>query len=322
MKKTVSVIVPVYGVEKYLDQCIQSIVNQTYRDLEIILVDDGSPDACPQMCDAWAHRDSRIKVFHKENGGIASVRNFGLSVVTGEFIYFVDSDDFIVPDLLEKVMAVFGQYPVDIVTFNCEKIAEDGKPLGGTDTLENRVMSSYDAVQELVLGHIGDYVWNKVFRADVFHGVCFPGRGCFEDKAVMYQVFQNADRIYSLNEKLYFYLQRQGSIVHTLNVKSLGELYLAKIEQYNMLKDRYPQLEEQMLSQAALAAIRLYDRSLWEPGDPSVLRDAKDFLMEHRHEIMRDFPGINYRLYFCAPGLYAFLRKGKHQIGKWVRRIK
>ena len=98
----ISVIVPIYKVEKYLDECIESIVNKTYRNLEIILVDDGSPDKCPEMCDQWAKKDERIRVIHKENGGLSSARNAGLDVATGDYVGFVDSDDFIERDMYEK----------------------------------------------------------------------------------------------------------------------------------------------------------------------------------------------------------------------------
>ena len=100
----ISVVVPVYKVEKYLDECVQSIVNQTHRNLEIILVDDGSPDRCPQLCDEWAEKDSRIRVIHQKNGGLSAARNAGLDVAKGDYIGFVDSDDYIAPDMYEQLL--------------------------------------------------------------------------------------------------------------------------------------------------------------------------------------------------------------------------
>ena len=110
----VSVIVPVYKVEKYLDKCVESIVGQTYKNLEIILVDDGSPDNCPAMCDKWADRDSRIKVIHKQNGGVSSARNAGIDAVQGEFIGFVDSDDWLEPDMYDCLVKNALEYNADI----------------------------------------------------------------------------------------------------------------------------------------------------------------------------------------------------------------
>ena len=105
MGELISVIIPIYNVEAYLDECIASVIAQTYSNLEIILVDDGSPDNCPQMCDEWAAKDSRIRVIHKENGGLSDARNAGIDIATGEYIAFVDSDDWIVPEMYEKMLA-------------------------------------------------------------------------------------------------------------------------------------------------------------------------------------------------------------------------
>ena len=115
--RVISVIVPVYNVEKYLDKCVDSIVNQTYKNLEIILVDDGSPDNCPKMCDAWVEKDSRIKVIHKENGGVSSARNAGLKASCGEYIGFVDSDDFIQPDMFEQLLGAYDKESIELSAF-------------------------------------------------------------------------------------------------------------------------------------------------------------------------------------------------------------
>ncbi len=125
----VSVIVPVYGVERYLDACVEGLVGQTYRNLEILLVDDGSPDRCPAMCDAWTARDERIRVIHKANGGLSDARNVGLAKATGDYIYFVDSDDMVERNLIERAMATMRDYDADLVMFQFDTISEDGKPL-------------------------------------------------------------------------------------------------------------------------------------------------------------------------------------------------
>ena len=114
----ISVIVPVYKVEKYLDKCVESIVNQTYKNLEIILVDDGSPDNCPAMCDEWAEKDERIRVIHKENGGLADARNAGMDIATGDYIGFVDSDDWIEPNMYEVLLKNALKYDADISTIS------------------------------------------------------------------------------------------------------------------------------------------------------------------------------------------------------------
>lgn len=125
-EETVTVIVPVYNVEKYLDRCVKSIVRQTYKDLEIILIDDGSPDRCPEMCDAWKLKDSRIKVIHKKNAGLGYARNTGIDNATGKYLCFVDSDDYIAPDTIEKAYYCAVQYNADIVSYGYYVVASDG----------------------------------------------------------------------------------------------------------------------------------------------------------------------------------------------------
>ena len=124
MTPLISVIVPIYKVEKYLDRCVESIVNQTFSDIEIILVDDGSPDNCGKMCDEWAKKDARIKAFHKENGGLSDARNFGIEHSTAEFLIFIDSDDFIEPQMLEVLYGLITEHGADVAVcglYNCYK---------------------------------------------------------------------------------------------------------------------------------------------------------------------------------------------------------
>lgn len=318
----ISIIVPVYGVEKYLDRCVESIISQSYTNLEIILVDDGSPDTCPQLCDAWALKDNRIKVIHQPNGGLSAARNSGMKVATGEFIYFVDSDDSIAKNLCEKAIEVFKQYQVDIVIFDCEKITENGKLLGGTEIIQNQVLPSKKAIEELVIGNLCDYAWNKVYRAYVFNGIWFPEKRCFEDAAVMYKVFFNANQIYTLNEKLYFYLQRSGSIISSMNIRLLEDLYQARKERYCELKAIYPEIANKALHKAVLGAVSLYDRSLWESGDAIILADAQRFLEVNKDKILAENKSFALRLYFSLPGAYNFMRRAKHVIGSIVKYIK
>lgn len=319
MEPLISVIVPVYKVEGYLDKCVQSIVDQTYQNLEIILVDDGSPDNCPQMCDEWARKDNRIKVIHQANGGVSVARNNGIKIATGDFIYAVDSDDFIVHDLCERVMEIFCKYPIDIVMFNCERVAGDGTRLGGTERFKSGMMNSFQAIEELLKGNICEYIWSKMYRAKLIKGIQFPVGRYFEDSAVMYRLLLNANGIYTLNEKLYFYLQHSDSIVATMNAKKLGDLYQARKERYDTLKTIDSTLAELAFSKVALNAIRLYDRSLWEQDDILVLNDAKVFLEQHRERLLKAGSSSTYKLFFYAPRLYDILRKGKHLLAKIIR---
>ena len=139
----ISVIVPIYKVEEYLDRCVESLINQTYKNLEIILVDDGSPDNCPQMCEAWAQKDSRIKVVHKENGGLSDARNAGFEVATGDIISFIDSDDWIEPEMFETMLSQMEKDDSDIVSCGVNWVEENGSVIRTVTVSEDSVLE-YD----------------------------------------------------------------------------------------------------------------------------------------------------------------------------------
>ena len=322
MSYKISIIVPVYKVEKYLDKCIQSIVDQTYSDLEIILVDDGSPDRCPEICDEWSRKDSRIRVIHQENAGVSAARNAGIRMAQGDYLYFVDGDDWIVPTLCERVIRIFTEHEgVDIVTFDCTIITEDGVHQGGTEKLQNRILSDLDALRELLKGNINAFPWNKVYRRSVFSDIWFPPRTAFEDMAITYKLFLNAKGIYCLNEKLYYYLRRAGSATSKLGVRKLGELFLSRWESYVYLKPIYPDIAEIVFPRVVLCAIRLYDRFLWERGDEEVYALAMRFLEENRDKILRMENASRYRLFYRCPAAYKALRLVKHYVGNIVRAV-
>lgn len=241
----ISVIVPVYNVEQYLDRCVESIVNQTYKNLEIILVDDGSPDNCPSMCDEWAKKDSRIKVIHKENGGLSDARNAGLDIATGEYIGFVDSDDFINENMYSVLYESFVSNNADIAECNWIKI-NDSSELSGSDPsiagYDKVIYSTEDALKELILeANIKQTVVNKLYKKSI---ICydFPVARINEDEFWTYRVIGNARTIVYLNVDLYYYYQRCDSIMH--NKYSLNRLdgVEARKERLAYIKQNYPNL--------------------------------------------------------------------------------
>ena len=322
MGSMISIIVPVYKIEKYLDRCIQSIVDQTYSNLEIILVDDGSPDRCPQICDEWSLRDRRIKVIHQENKGVSAARNAGIQVAQGELLYFVDGDDWIDLALCEKAVLAFAEHDADIVVFDCNKITEAGTILGNTEKLTEGILSTEDSLKALFQGHMNSYVWNKVFKRTVFQGITFPNRTAFEDLAIVYKLFMNTSRIYCLNEQLYYYLQRTDSATAVIGPKKLGELFLSRWESYKNLKELYPDVAEIALQRAAWSAILLHDCSLWEQVNEEIYVSAMAFLREHKERINRTEHSLVYWLFFTVPGVYNLMRRTKHALGGFVRTLR
>lgn len=231
----VSVVIPVYGVESYLDRCIRSVVEQDHERLDIVLVDDGSPDDCPQMCDEWAARDSRIRVVHKKNGGLASARNAGLDVIAGDMVTFVDSDDYVESNYVSELLHWHEQSGADIVMCSCMHDLEDGSIVTDARCTPEGIMTSEEAmIQFLYHLSLAGPVWGKMFDARFFkseHGVRFHEGLNSEDYYVLAQVFLQMNKIFVRMEPLYHYRIRQGSIVHMnlFNDHSCDEIQIADL---------------------------------------------------------------------------------------------
>lgn len=171
----ISVIIPVYKVEKYLDKCVESVVGQTYTDLEIILVDDGSPDGCPAMCDAWAEKDERIKAIHKPNGGLSSARNAGLVKASGEYVFFLDSDDTISANCIELLADAVRRDNSDICIANVARIDENGKPIKALLFDSDMLLSKDDVFEDIAPKGLFAYVIScgRLYRRNLFDGISF-----------------------------------------------------------------------------------------------------------------------------------------------------
>ena len=219
----ISVIVPIYGVEKYLEQCLDSILNQTYRQLEIILIDDGSPDRCGEICDLYASQDSRIKVIHQSNQGLSAARNAGMDMATGEYISFIDSDDYIAPHFYEKLLEGFKEHPEAKVTA-CQVFKnEDGKitPLICNRRHQFPTIHTSLWCQDAILGKTYVNVWNKLYQAELLKEIRFRKGRIVEDVLFMYDflpicISQQA-LLLLLPDYLYYYRIRQGSICRCSN---------------------------------------------------------------------------------------------------------
>ena len=237
----ISIIVPIYKVEPYLDRCIQSIVAQTYDNLEIILVDDGSPDSCPAICDAWAKKDSRIRVIHKENGGLSDARNAGMAVATGKYVSFIDSDDHIAPEFIAKLYEAIVNTGAQIAECATDYVDEDGTVLRLRSAANTQQMGKLEALRRLVQEDgVYQTVWNKLYRRDIMADIPFAVGKLNEDEFWTYQVLDRIEKLAVVPEPLYHYLQRGGSIIGTgYNLRRLDGLeglfqrmqYLQKYEE-------------------------------------------------------------------------------------------
>lgn len=227
----VTVVIPVYNVEDYLDRCVQSVVNQTYKNLEIILVDDGSPDNCPAMCDAWAQKDSRIKVIHKENEGAGLARNTGIDNASGEYICFFDSDDYVVPELVEECYRVADEKQADIVRFGNIEIAQDGRIKSKRIPSSPKVFYEGKEIREKLIPRLVSYsaatgedwnisltFWGTMISTQLIQRTGWrivSEREVFsEDFYSMFKLYQLAEKVAIIREAYYCY--------YTVNSKSLS----------------------------------------------------------------------------------------------------
>ena len=242
----ISVIVPVFKVERYLDKCVRSIVEQTYTNLEIILVDDGSPDNCPAMCDAWAKKDNRIKVIHKANGGLSDARNAGMAAATGELIGFVDSDDYVAPEMYERLARSMLRDGSDIAACAVEMVWEDGSQSRLLTVHKDLILEKHEAQKALLEEtDIKQPVWYKLYRRSVIEGIQFEVGKYHEDVFWSYQAVGNAGKVSIIDYIGYFYLQRTGSIMGDgYSLKRLDAVEAVE-RRYAYLAENFPELEKE-----------------------------------------------------------------------------
>lgn len=241
----ISVIVPVYKVVPYLRQCVESIFIQTYRDLEILLIDDCSPDECGEICEEYKERDVRIKVFHTENMGLSAARNFGLRKSTGEYIGFVDSDDWIEPDMYEVLLK--GITDADISVCGFASAVQRMQPA-------EAVYYGTDALRALLDEKLNNHVWNKLYRRELFDGLLFPEGRNYEDTAVMHRIVDRAKAVAAVSGVKYHYQSRQESISKTYTAENLIDYADARLGRYFFFRDEHQDLFEEKNEELLLLA--------------------------------------------------------------------
>ena len=231
----VSIIVPIYNTSVWLDRCMESLVNQTYKDLEIILVDDGSTDNSQQVCHYWMEKDSRIIYLYKENGGQATARNLGLDNASGEYICFVDSDDCVAPDYVEKLLNLAEENHT-LISLCSYTLTDETTPADMTElpveTYTTEIISDYDYFERMYTPQEIAYVvvWNKMYHRSVFEDVRFSPLRMYEDEAILHEIISKADRIAVRYEPLYFYAVRQGSTMTANQFSEKNLTFLPMLE--------------------------------------------------------------------------------------------
>lgn len=229
METAISVIVPVYRVEKYLPACIDSILNQTFTDFELILVDDGSPDRCPEICDETAKRDARVRVIHQANAGLSAARNAGIEAAHGAWLSFVDSDDYIAPQFYEKLYQTAQRTDADCVMCSVQNVDESGKSIDSAlMRVADEVKTGQEVLQKIGRDDVTPYLtaWNKLYRRKLFNTLRYPAGRQNEDVFVFAELFCQVQRAVCVAEPLYFYRKRIGSIMNSVvTLRNLDEMW-------------------------------------------------------------------------------------------------
>lgn len=243
MDKLISVIVPIYKVEKYLGECIESLINQTYKNLEIILVDDGSPDNCGKICEEYKEKDERIVVIHKENGGLSDARNAGMKVMTGDYLVFVDSDDYMPSDGIETLVKLLEERNADMVIGGVWRVSEQGEKLG-KEVMQNCDITEMDTEEALKDFFVqGCSSWGRIYKREIHEGIEFPKGEINEDEAIVVQVTERCKKVVRTSTPIYCYRLRGESITTTDFHEKKLVWNKHCMDNYEYIKRKYPEIE-------------------------------------------------------------------------------
>lgn len=328
MSALVSVIIPVYNVETYLKKCVDSVINQTYKDLQIIIVDDGSTDLSGSICDEFAGLDNRIVVIHKTNGGLSSARNAGMEIVKGQFISFVDSDDWLELNFYEEMINFAGKYSVDIVMCGAKIIQNDNHIENRFLYLKTDCVIDHDKGFEMLLKDmIGSQVWCKFAKTKLWEGICFPIGRLYEDIPTTYKIFAKCTtNIGFIAKPMYNYVLHNSSISFKENPFKSYHIYLGFKERFEYVKIKFTRCYEYSLFLACnhgLSTFSGYYLNNYNELKPS-LKDIDSFLVEHKQEIFKS-PMLSckrkilFKFYFINKQLFKQVVLVNHKINKLLK---
>lgn len=309
----ISVIVPVYNVAQYLDQCLESLVRQTYANLEIILVDDGSTDSSGGTCDEWAERDSRIRVIHQSNAGLAAARNTGLDAAAGAYIGFVDSDDYVLPDMFGTLMRNMKDANADLSIVSYAREDSDGITYCNALPGKKMVMTSEDAFKYVnIHGYFYVVAWDKLAKSELFEGLRYPLDAKYaEDSPVTYQLLDRADRIVYESAPLYRYRMNEGSQSHGITDKftqSTGNML-------ELVRRKYPQDEPyavyghlESIVGTCNRIVLAHKRKEWADFEKYARNRLRSLLpLVEQHGLISRSQALQWRLLVLSPALYSMM---------------
>ena len=270
----VTVIVPVYDIAPYLKKCLESIINQTLKDIEIILVDDGSTDGSGQICDEFAARDARIRVIHKQNEGLSCARNDGIEASTAPYLMFVDSDDWVDPHFCETPYKAAISNKAELVLFKCFHV-KNGKPHRRDSNSPTGVVDAETAIR---FG--GSAAWRGLYRRELFAKIRFPAGRVYEEIAVTHKIKFEAKRIVMINDALYYYVFRKDSISHTQSAKNTCDAFISALQKADDL-NKYGFADETYETMLCSRALSYLGRT--SPSDDPLFKKAESIVDSVKH---------------------------------------
>lgn len=307
MNQLVTIIVPIYKVENYLNRCVDSILNQTYKNLEIVLVNDGSPDKCGEICDQYAKKDSRVKVIHKKNGGLSDARNAGLEISTGKFVSFIDSDDWVHTNFIETLYIMLNETKSDISC--CNFIKTDNEQIYINDTKKEIFeFSNVEALEQLYDKLYIQMVvaWGKLYKKSLFKNINFPVGRIHEDEFTTHKLFYKSSKIVYTSEKLLYYWQREDSIMGSgFNLKH-------RMDALDAFDHRAQFLKQVGLNELSSKAFRvlfvMYMQTAYKIKNELNISEFSDRLKKNLNDSDQKFTfQLFYKTYFRMPTLTYYI---------------
>lgn len=278
----VSVIVPVYKVEQYIHKCVDSILGQSFEDIQVILVDDGSPDICGSICDQYAEQDRRVEVIHKENGGLSDARNAGMIRAKGEYVLFVDSDDYIEQDMIEYLYSNIRSADADMAVCGIYEVYSDR--IEAQEEEPEFVCSGEEAFRCILRGHtIRGEIWNKLIRRSCMEGLEFPKGRLYEDIYYTVDLMQRIEKVSVGTKPKYYYLHRADSITGQAYRPQLFDIIDGYTKNYQIVKKVFPSLEKEAQCLWIWSRFIVLDKMLLEDNYRKLdgYKELKQFIRRH-----------------------------------------
>lgn len=312
----VSVVVPVYNVEPYLEKCLDSLVNQTYKNYEVLLIDDGSTDSSGKICDDYVKKYPCLRVFHKENGGVSDARNYAVPYIRGSYVAYVDADDYVEPDYVLEMVEIASNDEADMIISAIQREHLDGTIIKKKKyTNEKKIFTPERALEMMCYDQIGVYSVGKLMSLEIISRFPFPNEIVFgEDLAIMYRIIGACQKIVYLDVPLYHYAKRPGSALNRGWFESLTAILDISNQLLNYVAENYTGIYASAVYRYFWSANDVYSRAFYEPNYKKLTESFHTPLIQYWPILRKDpkaplLQKIKFGLMTFTPGLYRILRK-------------